>query len=437
MSSLQELYQLDLKLADLGRRMSISGFAFDTARALPCREHLVKLEQEAQERADKAAGTPLNLHSPKQLQEVFIKKLHAPVLKKSEKTDAPSLDSEVIQQYAAFASQEIRELAGALLAYRRASKLRGTYVDVLIEGARRDGRVHCSWNAYGTLSGRFSADSPNLMTMPRKNHDLTTAVEPGGIRALFTAKPGCKLVCFDCEQLEARIAAYFSGDPAMIAACEGSDFHAANAERLFPKDFKASEYAELKGTAVLSPEALKRYAFLKTLRDDAKQAGFATNYLAEAPTLLGRLIAEGRKATLQQAEALLSVVRRTFHKYYAFQAAELRKIAACGYVYSPVCRRRRFVGREPIPTECANFPIQSGAADFVNLRTLELDAALQAQFPDVAVVAQVHDSLSLEVPEGSIAAVAALCKEIFEAPFEIAGRTAVFPVEIKVSEKWS
>ncbi len=432
-----ELYRFDMKLASLGRRMTTAGFAFDSVRAMPMREHLVKLEAEAQQRASQAAGKELNLLSPLQLVEAFITRLKAPVLKRSEKTGGPSLDAEVMQQYAAFASPEVRELAAAVLAYRRARKLRSTYLDAPLELSQHDGRVHCNWNFYGTVSGRASSDSPNLQNMPRKAHDLTCTVEPGGIRSLYVAKPGCVLVSFDACQLEARIAAYWSGDPAMIAACESADFHASNAERLFPRDFKAEDYLTLAALSARTPEEKKQFAFLKKLRDDAKQAGFACNYLAEAPTLLGRLVAEGHKATLQQAEALLNVVRRTFHVYFKFQATELQKVASCGYVYAPLSQRRRFVGNEPIPSEAANFAIQGGAADLMNIRILELDSALQQRFPDARIVSQVHDAASIETAEVDAVAVAALCKDVLEAPIRIGSFTASFPIETKITEQWA
>ncbi len=434
-----DLYALDLKLAALGAQMTRTGFAFDAARAAPMREHLITLEEAALVKARSVAGEPaLNLASPAQLKKVFFGRLRAPVLKKSDTTDEPSLDAEVLQQYAAYASPEIRELAGAILAYRRPAKLRSTYLDAPIELSARDGRVHAGWLFYGTLSGRASSENPNMQNMPRLNHDPTTAVDPGGIRGLYTASPGHVLVSFDMEQLEARIAAYWSGDPAMIAACEGSDFHAANAERLFPKDFSAERYVALKvAGSTLSIDDKKLFAFLKTLRDDAKSAGFATAYLAEAPTLLGRLVAEGRKATLQQAEALLSAVRRTFHAYYRFQAEELKAIAESGYVKTPICGRRRYVGHSPIKTECANLPIQGGAADFMNIRILELEATLAARCPTAHIIGQVHDSVSIDTPEHLADPVRALCVEVFEAAIEISGRRAVLPCETKIARQWS
>jgi DNA polymerase I-like protein with 3'-5' exonuclease and polymerase domains len=83
-------------------------------------------------------------------------------------------------------------------------------------------------------------------------------------------------VAFDFSQLEMRIAAYWSGDPTMMAACEATDMHAANAALIWPDEFRTKE------------EDKEVY---KKLRDMAKQCGFAIAYGAGALTVLGRIIA--------------------------------------------------------------------------------------------------------------------------------------------------
>lgn len=61
-----------------------------------------------------------------------------------------------------------------------------------------DGRVHCSLNL-NTETGRLSARRPNLQNQPALEKDRY------GIRAAFTAKPGCTLIVADYGQLELRL----------------------------------------------------------------------------------------------------------------------------------------------------------------------------------------------------------------------------------------
>jgi DNA polymerase I-like protein with 3'-5' exonuclease and polymerase domains len=226
------------------------------------------------------------------------------------------------------------------------------------------------------------------------------------------------------SQLEMRIAAYASGDPTMIAACEGSDLHSANATVIFGAAF----------TECTDPVARKG------LRTMAKSSGFAVCYMAEASTVFARLIAEGANVTLRQVEAMLAKMRRAFLTYYRWQDAALLDTVRTGYVYTPILGRRRWLGHDPSPTECANFPIQGGAADYMNERFPEVVERCDAEGLGVEPVAQVHDSGVLEVPEEHVPRVCELVREVNARPIVIASSgeplSAVLPIDLEDSERW-
>src|SRR5207249_5522452 len=90
------------------------------------------------------------------------------------------------------------------------------------------GRIHTSFNQTGAATGRLSSSDPNLQNIPVRT--------PRGeaIRRAFVAPPGAMLVTADYSQIELRLLAHLSGDPAFVAAFEqGGDIHRQTAAIIF------------------------------------------------------------------------------------------------------------------------------------------------------------------------------------------------------------
>jgi DNA polymerase I-like protein with 3'-5' exonuclease and polymerase domains len=315
--------------------------------------------------------------------------------------------------YASYADPRLRTLALGVLDHRKARKAVTTYIDPIVTDA--EARVHPSWHCYGTVSGRFSCRKPNLMNLHRAAND--PAKEVGGIRSLYVAPKGHLLVQFDLSQLEMRIAAYVSQDEVMISACETSDLHAANAEILWGDEFTGGAPAHK-----------------KMLRDVAKQAGFAVAYLAGAPTVHARIISYGIPMSLSQVEAMLKKMHRKFWRYYQFQDKLFHDTMRLGYVETPLLGRRRRVGFRTNPSEIANTPIQGGAADLMNIKLPQVVDALP---PDVRLIAQIHDAGMFEAPLKRVDETKAIIEEVLARPIEVKSRKVVFPIDLKVGERWS
>ena len=76
-----------------------------------------------------------------------------------------------------------------------------------------DGRIHASFNQSVTATGRLSSSDPNLQNIPVRTE------EGRQIRQAFVAgQPGWRLLTADYSQIELRILAHFSDDPAMCRA---------------------------------------------------------------------------------------------------------------------------------------------------------------------------------------------------------------------------
>ena len=115
-----------------------------------------------------------------------------------------------------------------LLRYRQLTKLNGTYVEGLLPLMDSAGRVHTTFDQVGTATGRISSSDPNLQNIPVRTE------EGKQIRKAFIPRKGWMLLDADYSQIELRLMAHFSGDPALINAFRnGEDIHTRTASEIF------------------------------------------------------------------------------------------------------------------------------------------------------------------------------------------------------------
>jgi DNA polymerase-1 len=333
-----------------------------------------------------AAGAEFNLNSTPQLRTLLFDKLHLPVLKKT-KTGA-STDFDVLEELAGMG----HEVPKLLIAYRELSKLKSTYVDALPGYIHPDtGRIHTSFNQVGAATGRLSSSDPNLQNIPVRT-------ERGeSIRRAFVAPPGFRLLVADYSQIELRLLAHFSEDPAFVRAFEqGGDIHRQTAAVIFavPQDQVTAE-----------------------MRAQAKTINFATIY-GQGPVALARQLG----ITLDAAKAF---IKQYFERFAGVRAWLDRTIAQArekGYVetlfarrrYIPELKDRNFNIRAFGERTATNSPLQGSAADLIKVAMTRIHAALPAEAPGSRMLLQVHDELVFEVPEGQECSARELVKRHME-----------------------
>lgn len=223
---------------------------------------------------NKAAGQPVNPNSPKQLQELFFKKMG---LKPIEWTAGgksgrkqPSAAEKVLEVYAAAGVVEAQHV----LRFRKLSKIRGTYVRGIIDRLGPDGRLHGTLNQHVTDTARLSGTDPNLQNIPRPGSDEFL------IRKSFIARPGYKFLSADYSQLEMCLMGHFSRDAGMINNIKaGFDIHAGNASLVWNVPYeKIIEAVRTKDAGKPLSAAQKQ---LLELRQFAKVVGFGQPVEAE------------------------------------------------------------------------------------------------------------------------------------------------------------
>jgi DNA polymerase-1 len=327
--------------------------------------------------AHRLAGAPFNLGSPKQLCEVLFERMKLPVRKKTA-TGQPSTDEEVLEALAAD-----YPLPKVLLEYRALSKLKSTYTDKLPAMINaKTGRVHTTFSQATAVTGRLASLEPNVQNIP-----VRTA-EGRRIREAFVAAPGHTIVSADYSQIELRIMAHLSEDPALLAAFHGdADIHRVTAAEIFsvaPEDVSADQRRYIKAVnfgLIYGMSAFGLATQLNIERVAAQQ--FIDRYFTRYPGV-AEYMQRTRELARDQGYVETVFGRRLF-------LPDIR--AASG-------PRRAAAERAAI-----NAPMQGTAADLVKLAMIAVQAWLDRERLRTRLILQVHDELVLEAPEDEVARV--------------------------------
>ena len=333
----------------------------------------------------RAAGGEFNINSTPQLRTVLFERLKLPVQKRT-KTGA-STDVEVLEQLATMG----HEVPRLLIEYRELTKLKSTYVDALPGYIQADGRVHTSFNQTGAATGRLSSSDPNLQNIPVRTR------RGGEIRRAFVAPPEHLLLIADYSQVELRLLAHFSDDPAFVAAFQrGGDIHRQTAAVIFgvPEENVTGE-----------------------MRARAKTINFATIYGQGALALSRQL-----GITLEEAKAFIKHYFERFSGVRAWLDKTVDEARQRGFVetlfgrrrYIPELRDRNFSIRSFGERTATNSPLQGSAADLIKIAMIRIHAALKQAKLRTRMLLQVHDELVFETPDGERSDAATLVKREME-----------------------
>ena len=377
---------IDLPLAPVLYRMEEAGVRIDQGVLSTLSTRFAGEIERVGERIYELAGERFNINSPKQLGVVLFTHMGLPAPIKYGKGKTISTAQDVLETLA-----EKYEIARFVLEYRHLSKLKSTYIDQLPVLADADSRVHTTFQAAATATGRLSSINPNLQNIPIKT-------ELGReIRAAFVPASGNQLLSADYSQIELRLLAHFSGDPLLVRAYQtGEDIHTLTASEVFG----------------VSPETMS-----KETRNRAKAVNFGIVYGISPFGLAAQL-------GIPQTEAR-AYIERYFARYqgvHAFIEKTLETTRREGSV-------RTYFGRlRPIPDiesrnanargfaerTAVNTPLQGTAADLIKLAMIALDRKLTERKLKTRMVLQVHDELLFDVPPDEKSEIEKLVREEME-----------------------
>lgn len=358
------------KLVKILIEMEREGIRVDTAAL---KDYGAQLEREILQLLQDVlayAEPGFNPDSPKQLGELLFGKLGLPGGKKTAKGQW-STDEKTLSKLA-----DAHPIIGKILEYRACTKLKSTYVDKLPTLIDSESRVHTTFRQHATETGRLSSEDPNLQNIPVRT-------ERGKmIRKAFVARDDRHvLISADYSQIELRLMAAFSQDPAMIAAFRnGEDIHRDTASRVY----------DVMPAFVTSEQ-----------RSKCKMVNFGIIYGISAFGLSQRL-----NCPRKEAADLIETYFRLYPKVKDFMESAITKAREKGYAETILGRRRTLrdinsrnaTVRQAAERDAINTPIQGSAADLIKVAMVKVDAALKASGLRTKMVLQIHDELIFDTP---------------------------------------
>ncbi|MBU6300688.1 MAG: DNA polymerase I [Verrucomicrobia bacterium] len=320
---------------------------------------------------EKDAGRPFNLNSPVQLGQILFDELNLLDKTKKTKTGQHKTDEATLQTLVG-----LHPIVEHILGYRRAAKLKSTYVDALPLAVHRgSGRIHTQFDQLMTATGRLASNNPNLQNIPIRTEmgrEIRKAFVPRG--------PDYLILSADYSQVELRVMAALCGDPAMKEAfAQNLDIHTATAARVHG----------------LSPEEVP-----PELRAQAKMVNFGIIYGITAFGLSQRL-----RIPKEEAAAIIDGYFRQYPGVHAYMERCIASARERGYVETLTGRRRylrdidsrNWTIRQAAERTAINTPVQGTAADMIKLAMIKVQDALLRRGLRTRMLLQVHDELVFDL----------------------------------------
>ncbi len=397
--------RIELPLLHVLAYMEWAGVSIDLAWFASLKERFKRERERVEKEIYTEAGGEFNINSNNQLRSILFDKLQLPVRKRT--STGPSTDATVLQELAD-AGHTLPQL---LMEYRELSKLESTYLDTLpLLIHPHDKRLHTSFNQTVASTGRLSSSDPNLQNIPIRR-ELGRDIRRG-----FIPRKGWLFLAADYSQIELRLLAHLSDDPAFVDAFKsGGDIHRQTASIIF-------------GVPIGDVTS--------DMRARAKTINFATIYGQGAHALSRQL-----KISNGEAREFIATYFERFRGVRRYLDSMVEHAREHGYVetifhrrrYIPELRDRNFNIRAFGERTAANSPIQGSAADLIKIAMIRIDAALKSQSMQSQMLLQVHDELVFEFPPQEQEALMDLVRHEMEHAAEL---SVPLVVDVGVGDSW-
>ena len=378
-------FDIEMPLVGVLGTMEDNGVKIDSDNLRGISQEFGQHIHELEEKIYEMAGVRFNIASPKQLGEVLFEKMQLDAKAKKTRTGQYATGEEVLQKLAGK-----HPIVNTILEYRSYTKLKSTYLDALPALiSPKDGLIHTSFNQAVTATGRLSSNNPNLQNIP-----VRTAMGREIRRAFVPRGPEYTLMAADYSQIELRIIAHLSGDPAMVNDFKlGHDIHAATAAKVFhvPMDQVTKEQ-----------------------RSRAKAVNFGIIYGMSAFGLAERM-------ELSRSEAA-DIIKKYFEEYAGIKEYMNRSIALAkerGYAETIMGRRRYLrdinaangTVRNFAERNAINAPIQGSSADMIKIAMVNIQREMEKLQLKSKMILQVHDELVFDARLDELDTLKALVNE--------------------------
>jgi DNA polymerase I-like protein with 3'-5' exonuclease and polymerase domains/uracil-DNA glycosylase len=367
---LREVHDFQQRLFWPVLRSMNRGLRYDHSNRAALAEELVEEMAKRQAWINDALGFPLNIRSPKQMQELFYDTFRQkPII--GRKSGNPSCDDEALGK---LASREplLRPLVKKIQELRSLGVFLSTFVQAPVD---TDGRMRCSFNIAGTETYRFSSSGNafgsglNLQNIPKGGGN--DELELPNVRNLFIPDPGYTFFDIDLSSADLRIVVWESDEP---------EFKAMLKEGLDP-------YTEIAKEFYHDPSITKK----DPRRQTFKSFAHGTNYMGTAKGLAERL-----GLGVHEAEQTQRWYFSRFPRIKKWQDDLRDQVFKRRMVQNVFGYRCYFFDRieGTIFNQAAAWIPQSTVACLINRAYVAIDKHL----PWCEVLLQVHDSLAGQFP---------------------------------------
>ena len=352
-------------------------------------------------------GETFNLASPKQLGVILFEKLKLVDKPKKTKTGQYSTAEDILSYLA-----KDHPIVDKILEWRSLQKLENTYVSALPNDLNPQTlRIHTVYNQAVAATGRLSSNNPNLQNIPIRT--------PRGqeVRKAFIPRDSDHiLMAADYSQIELRIIAALSKDPAMVKAFQNNeDIHAATAARVFDVPIEEVNREQ---------------------RSNAKTVNFGIVYGVSAFGL-----SQQTKLNRTESKALIDTYYNSYPQLKQYISDQVNFARENGYV-STVLGRRRYlkdinsqnaVVRGAAERNAVNAPIQGSAADIIKLAMIQIHQKIINENWQSKMLLQVHDELVFDLLKSEREGFEKMVKTEMENAFDIG---LPLLVDIGFGENW-
>jgi DNA polymerase-1 len=399
--------ELETPLIDVLVEMERNGIAVDHAILKEQSGVLAGRIETLREKIHDVAGSEFNIDSPKQLEKILFQDLKLPAGKRTK--TGYSTDVQVLEKLS-----KKHELPRLILDYRSLVKLKNTYLDNLTAyQSPIDGRIHASFNQAGASTGRLSCSDPNLQNIPIRTDEgrrIRLAFVPGdpARNVLLTA---------DYSQIELRVLAHFTQEPALLKAFEADeDIHRAVASEVFSVPLEA---------------------VTRDQRGSAKTINFGIVYGVSPWGLADRI--EG--LSVEGARDLINAYHKRFPGIQQFLQKCVREAQDKGYVETILGRRRPITDinsgvlqqRNAAERAAINSVVQGSAADLIKQAMLNVYRRIGRENRPSKMLLQVHDELVFETPADRVEDEAQMVREEMTGAMKL---TVPLKVEVGWGKNW-
>jgi|TARA_R110002167_G_scaffold55830_2_gene158544 DNA polymerase I-like protein with 3'-5' exonuclease and polymerase domains len=199
--NLDKLMELEMSIIPLLIEMRSKGIRVDIDKTQQTRKKLLIQQSELNKELFRRFNVKIDVWASASIAKAFD--THRLEYPRTQKTGAPSFTKEFLENHP-------HELTDIILRVRKIDKTVSTFIDGMILGSVKEGRIHAELHPLksdegGAVSGRFSCSRPNLQQTSARDPEFGPMV-----RKLFLPEKGQKWGALDYSSQEPRLTVHYA-----------------------------------------------------------------------------------------------------------------------------------------------------------------------------------------------------------------------------------